>query len=40
MSNVRKTVKNRKRLGNAVEKKQSFEDNYVLGILVKRAILK
>lgn len=39
MSKVRKTVKNRKRLGNAVEKKQSFEDDYKLGILLKREIL-
>lgn len=39
MSNFPKTVKNRKRLGSAVKKKLSFEDNYVLGILVKREIL-
>lgn len=37
MSNFRKTTKNQKqRLGRAVKKKLSFEDNYVLGIFVKR----
>lgn len=39
MFNFQKTVKNRKRLRITVKKKQSFEDNYVLGILVKREIL-
>lgn len=39
MSNFRKTMKNRKRLGIAVKKKLSFEGNYVLGIFVKREIL-